>query len=156
MSAEGFSGERMLYYLAFGVLFSVAGIVLVILFANQGSEVAILPPGLKEYFLIKTFAEDCFAYRDSDTLRLYPEYVDWNSFSQENMVKCYASHNDDIAFRLTLTRREPGLTPITKPAVKTQNWNDDIATKKIATKQVLVYDNKNMYDGDLKIEMQNV
>jgi hypothetical protein len=155
MPGEEFSGERMLYYLAFGVLFSVGGLVLIILLANQGSGITIVPEGLEEYIFVKRFTDDCFAYQDQDILRKYPEYIDWNKFNQESIEECYSSHADDLAFRLTLIRNEIGApAPVSKNPVTTTNWKE--RAEKIITKEVLVYDNKIIYTGELKIEMENV
>src|SRR3989338_8011663 len=128
---EEFSGERMLYYLAFGVLFSIGGIVLVVIIANQGSGITIVPAGLKEYFLTMRFTDDCFAYNDIDTLRKYPEYIDWNRFNQQMLDECYSSHPDDIAFKLTLTKDESGAIT-SKDPIQTFNWNG--LAEKIRTK----------------------
>jgi len=155
MPGEEFTGERMLYYLAFGVLFSIGGLVLVIILANQGSGITLVPDSLKEYILVKRFTDDCFSHQDIDTLRRYPEHIDWNKFNRDNLEECYSPHDDDLAFRLTLVRNEIGTpAPISKNPITTENWKE--RAEKIITKKVLVYDNKNIYEGELKVEIENV
>jgi hypothetical protein len=160
--------QKAIYYLLFGVMFTVIFFVLIYLISSYISVSQELPSGIREKIFIKRFVSspDCFVLQDKDTGRAYPGIIDWNKFSKQSLSYCYESFSDPsqkkssleifsgsstsvqsrativsdvFAFKLTLKILESGF----EKSVETDDWVND--SKEAFKESVLV-----LYDGEIK------
>ena len=105
----------------------------------------------EEFILINDFTSSCFAYEDGTTGRSYPLIIDWNRFTQENLDHCYnEKERRVIGFRLTLKNTQLNKE---KAPIITKNWDGVISKRE--TIPVSVHDEYGIYEGELKVEIQN-
>jgi len=149
MPEEGNAGEKVVFYIVFGIVFSVIVLFLAFILVQKGSDTNVIPSGLELYLLEQRFLQQCFAHFDPDILRTFPEYIDWDIFTPESMQSCYTTSNPDLpAFQLVLTSEGASRT------ISSNNWNEDEPPAKREVKSVLVYRDTNIQAGDLEIEIQ--
>ena len=142
------AAEKMVFYLLYAVIVSAVFIGFIIVVSSEVADKSNIPEGLEDYIFSRRFLDSCFVYEDD--VRTYPGIIDFNKFNQGNLDICYNTDSNNVkAFRLTLEIREEN----TKKEIQTKNWEGSV--KRHFTKNVLVYYNNKINNGELKIEVQN-
>jgi len=102
---------------------------------------------LDEDLLMQRFmrSPDCFVYFDYEINRAYPNVIDWEKFSDEQLNKCLLHKN--IKFQLTLENLERNKLK----TIKSAGWNNRV--ERSLSKDVLIKDDR-IWRGNLKIDIQ--
>ena len=145
---ELYIGEKPLFYVALGVFITALAFILVfVMWRDINSQVAI-PKGLEEDLFIQRFvsSEECLAYQDEGSLRVYPGIVDYEKMKNGNLYDCYDATEDSMfAFKLTYLEE----------SVETYNWEDNFKSR-MKTIRVKVKKSNELLDEKLIVEIQNV
>ena len=144
------SGSKIVFYIIFAIVAALTFLLIVYMVSTDKSKIAVIRPGLEDYLLIQRFllSSNCFVYQD-DSGRVHPWTIDLEKFNENNLNKCYFAENTNVkAFRLTLSYGT------FKSTLSTKNWEGFI--KMAETKKVYVYDNGQIKQGELFIEVQDV
>ncbi len=150
---KGFEAVEKSFYYA---IFSFVLVAVLFLFGyyvgSEGSSITKVPKNLNEdLFYSLIINTNCFAYQNLDSGRTFVGTIDWDKFNQHNLDQCfYAKARYNLGYRITLRNMITGQqkSPISTPNFKT--------TDKSLLKKIKIIDNNNLYDGELKIEVQKI
>jgi len=106
---------------------------------------------INQDFYITAYAEritnNCLAYVDPATGRVYPGIIDWNKITNGHMQDCFIKEKDDPNFAFNVT----GTIDNEKKGAVTKNWVKN--PWKVFTKNVLFWKDKKLVRGVLEIEV---
>lgn len=140
----------ILYTMAIGFLV-VSFFLITSFFISKESQ---LRGGLEETILIERFynSPECFVHQDAASGRVYQKTIDWDKFTEKNIVAnaCIPSASLKHAFKLELSNPEK----TSKFAVKTPNWADSPNFRTLQ-KNIFVYDKGGIKNEVLLISIQN-
>jgi len=147
-------GVSQLFWTVFIIFILVMVILIRVIGLGTVSESAIIPKDVEEYTLISRFynSENCFAYQDEITGRVYPKTIDLSKFTEENMNKCFQSQGISYAFSLSL--KSESLKDVNP--INTDNWYKGPSQKEFV-ENVLVKDQDMIHKYvKLTIKVKNV
>src|SRR3989338_2447348 len=128
--------SKVVAYIVFGFIFSGFCILLFFIISKETISIADIPKGLEEYVFIQRFlsSQDCFAYQDKETLRIYPGIIDLEKFKQEKLEDkednlCYKFKKDVPEFRLKINDK----------IIQTSDNFDSIKKKNTIKKSILIF-----------------
>jgi hypothetical protein len=146
------SAEKSIFYLIFGFICTIIFLLLLFIVASQGSAKTVIPKGLETDIIIQRFlnSPNCFIHKDIATDRTFARVIDWNKFSNKSLENCYPIYNSKVVgFRLALLNSELKENKI----IETKNWKGYIKEVK-REKNIRIYKDAILYNGELKIEIQ--
>lgn len=144
------SARKIIFYAIFGFAAAIVFLLILWLTSSKESELSAIPSGVETYLTSQRFLNSplCFALQDSQTERTQNWVVDLEKFNQEVLDKCYKAENTKVnAYKLTLAYGTE------KKILTTKNWEGFF--KRAETKKIMVYDGKQMQNGELLIEVQD-
>lgn len=142
--------RKVIFYIYATVAVSISFLILVWIIPANFSEIAVIPSGLENYFIVQRFftSPSCFAMQDVETGRVDSWTIDLVKFKEENLNSCYDAQDTDVkAYRLVLDYNNE------KIILSTKNWKGFL--EKAETFQVFVYDSGKIQKSDLLIEVQS-
>lgn len=132
------SGEHMVYYTVYGVIFAIVALLFMyLLLFNSGSNTHI-PNGIENEIFANRITDVCFSRGEPSTI--YAADFNLNAF-----MGCYGNNHKKV--RLILETNS--LTDL--PQIQTKGWEG--YPDYIITRQVIFKDQET-YNGELKIEIQ--
>ncbi len=83
--------EKMMFYLGFGIIYTIAFFILIIMINSFISTSLEVPEDLEITVYSQRFinSPDCFTYKDLDIRRSYPGVIDLDKFTNETLRQCY-------------------------------------------------------------------
>ena len=145
--------SKVIAYIVFGFIFVGFCILLFFILSKETINTAKIPPGLEEYIFIQRFlsSQDCFAYQDKETLRIYPGIIDLEKFKQERLEdkeenKCYKIEKGTNApnFRLIIGNKK----------IQTTNDFESIKKKNTIKKSILIFKEGKFENAGLEIQYE--
>lgn len=153
-ASEMWAPDTILFWILYGVVVSFIGVYFLIIVSKISPEQIKMRGNVESFNLMQRFLKpaNCFAYEENGVAS--NKVIDYSKFSDDTLNSCYAISNDKFtAFRLTLDSLQVGLTK----TIKTKNWNDNRrAESREYPKDILVYANNKLNNGELTIEIQNL
>ncbi len=144
-------GKKPTYYVVIFFFLTISFMLFGFLIISEVSSSSSIPDNARTTVLINRFlnSEDCFAYKDSETGRVYPGIIDIEKFNENNLEKCYYAEKkyDSKSFRLTLNGED-----IEKKTILTTNWGSSRFGQ--ASQYVLLYNNGEISKANLLIAVQ--
>ena len=143
--------SKVVAYIVFGFIFSGFCILLFFIISKETISIADIPKGLEEYVFIQRFlsSQDCFAYQDKETLRIYPGIIDLEKFKQEKLEDkednlCYKFKKDVPEFRLKINDK----------IIQTSDNFDSIKKKNTIKKSILIFKEGKFENAGLEIQYE--
>jgi len=143
--------SKVVAYIVFGFIFSGFCILLFFIISKETISIADIPKGLEEYVFIQRFlsSQDCFAYQDKETLRIYPGIIDLEKFKQERLEDkednlCYKFKKDVPEFRLKINDK----------IIQTSDNFDSIKKKNTIKKSILIFKEGKFENAGLEIQYE--
>ena len=143
--------SKVIAYIVFGFIFVGFCILLFFILSKETINTAKIPPGLEEYIFIQRFlsSQDCFAYQDKETLRIYPGIIDLEKFKQEKLEDkednlCYKFKKDVPEFRLKINDK----------IIQTSDNFDSIKKKNTIKKSILIFKEGKFENAGLEIQYE--
>lgn len=145
------SGRKILFYAIVSFMSAIIIFFMIFFINYKRSEIADIPIGVEDYLISYRFLNSpmCFAFEDKESKRSYPQVIDIEKFTEQNLNNCYSAKGTNVkAFRLTLSYGTD------KKTIATSNWQGFIKSGK--TIQAFVYDKNQLQKAELFIEIQDV
>lgn len=153
-SSEMWAPDTILFWIIYGIALAFVALFFVLTISKIGSEQAKINGNIESLNLMQRLfkSPDCFAYNKDDILKI--RVIDADKFNEEKLNSCYKITDNTVsAFRLTLASYTTNIHNI----IQTKNWNDNREFEEKKTpKDVLVYSQGKLYNGEITIEIQNL
>jgi hypothetical protein len=143
-------GKKPAYYIVILLFLTISFMLFGFLIMSQVSSLSTIPYNVETTALVNRFlnSEDCFAYQDSETGRVYPGIIDIEKFNEERIGKCYYTKNYNLkSFKMTLKTEG-----IEEKTILTTNWGSSMLSQ--VSQYVLVYDDGKISKANLLIAVQ--
>ena len=153
-ASEMWAPDTILFWILYGIVVAFIGVYFLIIVSKISPEQVKIRGNAEAFNLMQRFLKpaSCFAYDGSGITSI--RTIDYGKFSEDTLNNCYSIGGGKFtAFRLTLDSLSAGLTK----TIKTKNWNDNRgAEARESPKDILVYGNNKLSNGEITIEMQNL
>jgi len=153
-ASEMWPADKILFWLIFGVALGFSIIYFNITLAKDAAAQSKINENIESLNLMQRFLEspDCFIYNKEGLL--LNNVIDVDKFSEERLNNCYRIIDNTFpAFRITLNSKTAEISKV----IKTKNWNDNREFEgEIAPKEIGVYSEDKIQNGEVVIEIQNM
>ena len=136
------SGGEFIVYIIHAFVFAFVFIAFLFIIGSYSSEKTRIPDGVEQEIIAKRFLDTCFSYEGNIGI------IDFDQFNDNRLNYCYTGVSQ--SYKLTLTNKDINIKP---KNITTTNWEG--YANKFFTEKVLVYKDDNLYEGELKIEIQS-
>lgn len=179
ISKKAVAPEKMIFYLGFGVFYTIIFFILIILISSFISTSIAIPEDVELFIYSQRFLDspNCFTYEDSDTGRSFAGVIDINKFTNKTLKNCYYVfvEEDEFGEKKDSTTAPPDATSVIIPkhipqknlgfrltlitedikrSIQTSNWVGK--TRKVIVKDIFIMQEDTMGMGKLSIELQDV
>ncbi len=146
-----YAADTAPFYVIFGIVISLLFLAFMWILAYYTTDTSKIPKDL-EYDLLTERFSICFGYETLELDLSQRNTISWNKFNQGNLDDCYHTTSiDQPQFSLKLKLEIP---PRASEELKTEYWIEDLMIDKEETRNVLVYHEDEIKEGQLIITTQ--
>lgn len=147
--SEGFEiGGKFPFIIMFALLITFLFLMFGIVIAVNNNQLTAVPPKLNAELIALRFGnvEECFAFKDPESGRIFSGTIDLSKFNEDELNKCYSAGIKYFQFRLNLPKSEKEIT--------TNKYYFHDKDKLTMRKEVLVKDGEELVKDQLVIFVQ--